>query len=112
MNIRFKNKIRETLCKRGMHLQSVLFLAIPLSCFVPRNDISAQISNQAQAIRISEAESHLQEKYMAAVVQQQSGKSEGAAKLYAEVLNKNPKCDGCAFQLSKLYSEVHVQQYT
>ena len=110
MNIRFKNKIRETLCKRRMRLQSVLFLAIPLSCFVPRNDISAQISNQAQAIRISEAESHLQEKYMAAVVQQQSGKSEGAAKLYAEVLNKNPKCDGCAFQLSKLYSTMGDNQ--
>ena len=110
MNIRFKNKIRETLCKRRMRLQSVLFLAIPLSCFVPRNDISAQISNQAQAIRISEAEAHLQEKYMAAVVQQQSGKSENAAKLYAEVLNKNPKCDGCAFQLSKLYSTMGDNQ--
>jgi tetratricopeptide (TPR) repeat protein len=96
MNFRFFNTIYPTLCKRFAFLQSVLLLSIPLS-------ISAQITNQAQAVRISEAEVQLQEKYMAGIVQQQIGKSEGAAKIFAEVLNKNPKCDGCAFQLSRLY---------
>lgn len=103
MNFRFKNTIRQTLCKRRLRLQSVLFLAIPLS-------ITAQISNQAQAIRISEAEVQLQDKYMAGVVQLQIGKMEGAAKLFAEVLSKNPKCDGCAFQLSKIYGNMNDNQ--
>jgi tetratricopeptide (TPR) repeat protein len=111
MNFRFKNKIRQTLCKRTFRLQSVLFLAIPLPILSGSAiSISAQITNQAQAIRISEAEVQLQEKYMAGVVQQQIGKMEGAAKLFAEVLNKNPKCDGCAFQLSKIYSNMGDNQ--
>lgn len=111
MNFRFKNKIRQTLCQRTLRLQSVLFLAIPLPILSGSAiSITAQISNQAQAIRISEAEVQLQEKYMAGVVQQQIGKMEGAAKLFAEVLNKNPKCDGCAFQLSKIYSNMGDNQ--
>ena len=104
MSFRLYNTIRKTLCKRTIRLQSVLLLAIP-----PLS-ISAQITNQAQAIRISEAEVQLQEKYMAAIVQQQIGKVEGAAKIYAEVLDKNPKCDGCAFQLSRLYDNMGDNQ--
>ncbi len=111
MNFRFNHKTLQTLCKRTMRLQSVLFLAtlfpILLGVAIP---LSAQIGNQGQAIRISEAEVQLQEKYMAAVVQQQIGKMEGAAKLFAEVLSKNTKCDGCAFQLSKLYSGMGDNQ--
>ena len=80
MNFRFTNKIRQTLCKRTLRLQSVLFLAIALPILSGfAISINAQISNQAQAIRISEAEVQLQDKYMAAVVQQQIGKMEGAA---------------------------------
>ena len=104
MNFPFYSTIRHTLCKRITCLQSVLLLAIP-----PLS-ISAQITNQAQAIRISEAEVQLQERYMAAIVQQQIGKVEGAAKIYAEVLDKNPKCDGCAFQLSRLYDNMGDNQ--
>lgn len=103
MNFRFNNTFRYTLCKRIIRLQSVLFLAIPIS-------MSAQITNQAQAARISEAEVQLQEKYMTAIVQQQIGKVEGAAKIFAEVLDKNPKCDGCAFQLSRLYDNMGENQ--
>jgi tetratricopeptide (TPR) repeat protein len=90
-------------------LQSVLFCILYLlSPF--NNCLSAQITNQAQAIRISEAEVQLQDKYLAAIVQQQIGKLEGAAKLYLEVLDKNPKCDGCAFQLSRLYDNMGDNQ--
>ena len=80
-----------------------LCLALPLS-------IEAQISNQTTAVRITEQEVQLQDKYMAAVVQQQIGKLEGAATLFSEVLAKNPKCDGCAFQLSRLYTSMEKKQ--
>ncbi len=103
MNFRFFNTSHTTLCKRFARLQSVLLCTIPLSIF-------AQITNQAEAVRISESEVHLQEKYMAAIVQQQIGKVEGAAKIFAEVLDKNPKCDGCAFQLSRLYDNMGDNQ--
>ncbi|MBL7815180.1 MAG: tetratricopeptide repeat protein [Saprospiraceae bacterium] len=103
MNFLSDSITHRTLCKRFRHLQSVLLCAIPLS-------ISAQITNQAQAARISEAEVQLQEKYMGAVVQQQIGKLDGAAKLFNEVLEKNPKCDGCAFQLSRLYDKMGDNQ--
>ena len=103
MNFLLNNPILPTLCKGKQLLQSVLFFALPLS-------MCAQITNQAQAIRISEDEIQLQDKYMAAVVQQQIGKLEGASKLFLDVLDKNPKCDGCAFQLSRLYSNMGDNQ--
>ena len=99
----------QILCWHTRSLQSVLFCVLYLlSPF--NNCLSAQITNQAQAIRISEAEVQLQDKYLAAIVQQQIGKLEGAAKLYLEVLDKNPKCDGCAFQLSRLYDNMGDNQ--
>jgi tetratricopeptide (TPR) repeat protein len=70
----------------------------------------AQITNQATYARISEKEIQLQEKYMAATVQQQIGKLDAAVKLFAEVLDKNPKCDGCAFQLSRLSDQLSKPQ--
>ena len=72
--------------------------------------ISAQITNQATLARMSEADIQLQDKYIAAIVEQQIGKLEGAAKLFNEVLEKNPKCDGCAFQLSRLYDGMEKLQ--
>lgn len=75
----------------------------PLSIF-------AQVSNQGQAIRISEAEIQLQDKYLAAINQQQIGKMEGAAKLFLEVLESNPNCDACAFQLTRIYSVMSENQ--
>lgn len=76
-------------------------LSLPLS-------ITAQVSNtnQGQYARISEAEIQLQDKYLAAIAQQQIGKMEGAANLFLEVLEKNPKCDGCAFQLARTYANM------
>ena len=68
----------------------------PLSIF-------AQVSNQGSTNRYTEEDIQQQDKFMAAMVQQQLGKMEGAAKLYQDVLEKNPKCDGCAFQLSRIY---------
>lgn len=108
MNLTVNDTESQTLCKLKQGLQSVLFFAICLNS--PLSSLSAQISNQAQAIRISEEEVHMQDKYMAAVVQQQIGKLEGASKLYLEVLDKNPKCDGCAFQLSRLYDNMGENQ--
>jgi tetratricopeptide (TPR) repeat protein len=70
----------------------------------------AQVSDQAQAVRISEADIQLQDKYLAAVVQQQIGKLDGAVKLFQEVLDKNPKCDACAFQMSRLYDQMQKPQ--
>ena len=72
--------------------------------------ISAQISNQTTAIRISEEEVNLQDKYMSAVVQLQIGKLEGAAKLFQQVLDKNVKCDACAFQLARVYTLMGENQ--
>lgn len=63
---------------------------------------TAQITDQATYARMTEKDIQLQDKYLAAIVQQQVGKLEGAATLFAEVLDKSPKCDGCAFQLSRL----------
>ncbi len=109
MNLTITHIQPDTLCGRTRGLQNVLFCALillsPLS-----SRLSAQITNQAQAIRISEDEVQLQDKYMAAVVQQQIGKLEGASKLYLEVLDKNAKCDGCAFQLSRLYDKMEDNQ--
>jgi tetratricopeptide (TPR) repeat protein len=73
-------------------------------CVMGPLSIFAQVSNQGSTNRYSEQEIQLQDKFMAAVTQQQIGKMEGAAKLYQEVLEKNPKCDGCAFQLARIYS--------
>ena len=109
MNLTVTHIQPNTLCWRTRGFQSVLFCALTL--LTPLSSrLSAQITNQAQAIRISEDEVQLQDKYMAAVVQQQIGKLEGAAKLYIEVLDKNPKCDGCAFQLSRLYDNMGDNQ--
>jgi tetratricopeptide (TPR) repeat protein len=75
-----------------------LMLSIPLS-------MAAQTSNtnQGKYARMSEEEIQLQDKYLAGIGQQQIGKMEGAAKLFQEVLEKNPKCDACAFQLNRIY---------
>lgn len=108
MNLTVNHTQSQRLCWCTCSLQSVLFCT--LFFFSPLSPISAQITNQAQAIRISEDEVQLQDKYMAAVVQQQIGKLEGAAKLYLEVLDKNAKCDGCAFQLSRLYDQMGDNQ--
>lgn len=83
----------------------IYFLSIPLS-------ISAQKSNTNQGTyaRISEEEIQLQDKYLAAVAQQQIGKMEGAAKLFQEVLEKNSKCDACAFQLTRIYATMGDNQ--
>ncbi len=57
---------------------------------------------EAQNVRLKESEIQLQDKYLEAVAQQQIGKPDAASKLFAEVLEKNPKCDACAFQLARL----------
>lgn len=80
-----------------------ILLSLPLS-------IIAQVSNQATLARISEAEIQLQDKYMSAMVQYQLGKLDGAAKLFQEVLTRNTKCDGCAFQLARIYSAMGDNQ--
>jgi tetratricopeptide (TPR) repeat protein len=72
--------------------------------------VSAQISNQTTAIRISEDEVNMQDKYMAGVAQFQIGKLDGAAKLFQQVLDKNTKCDACAFQLARVYTLMGENQ--
>ncbi len=67
-------------------------------------NISAQVSNQATLARISEAEIQLQEKYMEGMVNMNIGKMDAAAQAFQAVLDKNPKCDGCFFQLSRIAS--------
>ncbi|NJN33405.1 MAG: tetratricopeptide repeat protein [Saprospiraceae bacterium] len=67
-------------------------------------NLSAQVSNQATLARISEAEIQLQEKYMEGIVSINIGKMDAAAKAFQTVLDKNPKCDGCFFQLSRIAS--------
>jgi tetratricopeptide (TPR) repeat protein len=79
------------------------FIINALCAIIPLG-IFAQVSNQGSTNRYSEQEIQLQDKFMAAMGQQQIGKMEGAAKLYQEVLEKNPKCDGCAFQLARIYT--------
>ncbi len=76
-------------------------LSLPLSMLAQQAN-----SNQGQYARISEAEIQLQDKFLAAISQQQIGKMEGAAKLFQEVLEKNPKCDACAFQLARIYANM------
>jgi tetratricopeptide (TPR) repeat protein len=71
---------------------------------------TAQVSNQGTYARMSEKDIKLQEKYMSAIVQQQLGKFDDAAKLFAEVLDKNPKCDACAFELSRLSEQLKKPQ--
>jgi tetratricopeptide (TPR) repeat protein len=85
-------------------------LAIPLSITISISTLKAQVSNQANLARISEQEIQMQEKYMAAVVQLHLGKQEGAAKLFEEVFEKNNKCDGCAFQLARIYTQIGDNQ--
>jgi tetratricopeptide (TPR) repeat protein len=72
--------------------------------------LAAQVSNQATAVRMSEADIQLQDKYLSGMVQYQLGKLEGAAKLFQEVLQKSPKCDACAFQLARVYTEMKDNQ--
>lgn len=91
-----------------IHKKTLLYaglLSLPLS-------IAAQKSNTNQGVyaRISEEEIQLQDKYLAAVAQQQIGKMEGAAKLFQEVLEKNAKCDACAFQLTRIYTTTGDKQ--
>ncbi len=63
---------------------------------------TAQVSNQGTYARVTEKEIKLQEKYMSGIMERQLGKFAEAAQLFAEVLDKNPKCDACAFELSRL----------
>jgi tetratricopeptide (TPR) repeat protein len=92
-----------TFIAQHKRLLAAVLLSIPLS-------ILAQISNQTTAIRISEAEIQLQDKYMSAMVQYQLGKLESSSKLFQEVLQKNTKCDACAFQLARLYTQMNDNQ--
>jgi tetratricopeptide (TPR) repeat protein len=94
--------------KQLIHISRAAFLGFVLTAS-PTN-VRAQISDQASYVRISEKEIQLQEKYMAATVQQQIGKLDAAAKLFKEVLDKSPKCDGCAFQLSRLSDQLKNPQ--
>jgi tetratricopeptide (TPR) repeat protein len=80
-----------------------LFIINALCVTITFNSI-AQVSNQGSTNRYTEEEIQQQDKFLAAMTQQQIGKMEGAAKLYQEVLEKNPKCDGCAFQLARIYT--------
>ena len=82
---------------RKSFIINALCVMIPLSIF-------AQVSSQGSTNRYSEEEIQYQDKFLMAMTQQQIGKMEGAAKLYQEVLEKNPKCDGCAFQLARIYT--------
>lgn len=83
---------------------------VGLTAFLATATATAQITDQAKAARMSEKDIQLQDKYLAATVQQQIGKIEGAARLFAEVLDNNPKCDGCAFQLSRLNEQMNKPQ--
>jgi tetratricopeptide (TPR) repeat protein len=94
--------------KRFIHTTHAAFFGIAMTFSV--SDAVAQITNQATYARMTEKEIQLQEKYMAATVQQQIGKFDDAAKLFADVLDKNPKCDGCAFQLSRLSDQLNKPQ--
>ena len=94
--------------KQIIHTYCTVLVGITIFLAVP--NATAQITNQATAARMSEKDIQLQDKYLAATVQQQIGKLEGAATLFAEVLDKNPKCDACAFQLSRLNELMNKPQ--
>jgi tetratricopeptide (TPR) repeat protein len=94
--------------KQLIHTSRVAFLGIAL--MISATNVMAQITDQASYARISEKEIQLQEKYMSATMQQQIGKLDAAAKLFKEVLDKSPKCDGCAFQLSRLNDQLKNPQ--
>jgi tetratricopeptide (TPR) repeat protein len=79
-------------------------LIINVLCVIAPLSIFAQVSNQGSTARYTEEEIQQQDKFLAAMTQQQIGKMDGAAKLFQEVLEKNPKCDGCAFQLARIYT--------
>jgi tetratricopeptide (TPR) repeat protein len=90
-------------------LPQYILLILPLSMGIA-SSASSQISKQTTAVRISEDEINLQDKYMAGVAQFQIGKLEGAAKLFQQVLDKNTKCDACAFQLARVYTLMGENQ--
>jgi tetratricopeptide (TPR) repeat protein len=85
---------------------NALCVVAPLSIITEKAGLFAQVSNQGSITRYTEDEIQLQDKFLAAMIQQQIGKMDGAAKLYQEVLEKNPKCDGCAFQLARIYTNT------
>jgi tetratricopeptide (TPR) repeat protein len=91
-------------------LQIVRTVSLVCAMTFMADSATAQITNQAVAARMSEKDIQLQEKYMSGVVQQNIGKFEEAAKLFSEVLSKNPKCDACAFQLSRLSDQLKKPQ--
>jgi tetratricopeptide (TPR) repeat protein len=93
--MRLFNKLRSFICLMALSISFTL---------------AAQVSNQATAVRMSEADIQLQDKYLSGMVQYQLGKLDGAAKLFQEVLQKNPKCDACAFQLARVYTEMKDNQ--
>ncbi len=94
--------------KKNTHTYCAVFISITIN-LLP-TVATAQITNQATYARMSEKDIQLQDKYVAAIVQQQVGKLDGAATLFAEVLDKNPKCDACAFQLSRLNEQMNKPQ--
>ncbi|MDZ7881312.1 MAG: tetratricopeptide repeat protein [Saprospiraceae bacterium] len=94
--------------KQLTHTSRIAVLSIVLTMCA--TNLVAQITDQASYARVSEKEIQLQEKYMAAIGQQQIGKFDAAAKLFKEVLDKSPKCDGCAFQLSRLNDQLKNPQ--
>jgi tetratricopeptide (TPR) repeat protein len=94
--------------KRFIHTARAVFFGCAMT--LGAATATAQVSDQGTYARMSEKDIKLQEKYMSAIVQQQIGKFDDAAKLFAEVLDKNPKCDGCAFQLSRLSDQLKKPQ--
>ena len=94
--------------KKYIHAYCAFFISITLKLMPTA--ATAQITNQATYARMSEKDIQLQDKYVSAIVQQQIGKLDGAATLFTEILEKNPKCDACAFQLSRLKEQMNKPQ--
>ena len=65
--------------------------------------LTGQINNQTRDVRVTELEVQNQQKFINGLREQQLGKIENAAKLFQEVLDKDPACDACAFHLSRVY---------
>lgn len=63
-----------------------------------------------QTTRVTEEEIQLQQKFLLGIGQMQIGKLEAAIKSFNEVLDKNAKCDACAYQLSRCYAASNDNQ--
>lgn len=64
--------------------------------------MNAQINNQTRDVRVTELEVQNQQKFITGLREQQLGKLDVAAKLFQEILEKDPSCDACAFHLSRV----------